>query len=383
MGMDVVVIEGARTPMGRYLGSLRERSAAELGVTAAGEAMRRSKVPPGEFDHAIFGNVLQTSGDAPYLARHIGLRAGLPIEAGALTVNRLCGSGMQAVISGAQMLLLNEADMVLAGGTEAMSQAPHVVRGLRNGLRLGDARLEDSLQVALMDTYSGCTMAATAENLARRYGITREEQDLYALRSQRAAAEAREGLREEMVAVDGLEGDEHPNPGTTLEALSKLRPAFPGNSTVTAGNACGMVDGATALVLANSAKAEELGLEPLGKILSWAVVGVPPEVMGLGPVPAAREALARAGLRLEDMDLTEVNEAFAAQYLAVERELGLERERTNVNGGAIALGHPFGSTGARLVLTLLYELRRRRRRYGLASACIGGGQGIAMVVEGP
>ncbi|MBI4344535.1 MAG: acetyl-CoA C-acyltransferase [Euryarchaeota archaeon] len=381
MGMEVLVIEGARTPMGRYLGRLRERSAVELGVAAAEEAVRRSRVPRGEFNHAIFGNVLQTSGDAPYLARHIGLRAGLPIEAGALTVNRLCGSGMQAVISGAQMLLLGEADTVLAGGTEAMSQAPHVVRGLRNGLRLGDARLEDSLQVALMDTYSGCTMATTAENLARRYGITREEQDRYALRSQRAAAEAKGKLREEMAAVDGLEEDEHPNPGTTLEALSKLRPAFPGNSTVTAGNACGMVDGATALVLASSGRAEELGLGPLGRIVSWAVVGVEPTMMGIGPVPAAREALARAGLRLEDMDLVEVNEAFAAQYLAVERELDLERERTNVNGGAIALGHPFGSTGARLVLALLYELRRRRGRYGLASACIGGGQGIAMVVE--
>lgn len=381
MGMDVVVIEGARTPMGRYLGRLRERSAAELGVAATEEAVRRSAVPKEEFDHAIFGNVLQTSGDAPYLARHIGLRSGLPVEAGALTVNRLCGSGMQAVISGAQMLLLGEADMVLAGGTEAMSQAPHVVRGLRTGLRLGDARLEDTLQVAFMDTYSGCTMAATAENLARRYEITREEQDLYALRSQKAAAEARERLREETVAVDGLEGDEHPNPGTTMEALSRLRPAFPGNSMVTAGNACGMVDGATALVLASSNGVEELGIEPLGRIVSWAVVGVSPEVMGLGPVPAARQALARAGLRLDDMDLIEVNEAFAAQYLAVERELGLERERTNVNGGAIALGHPFGSTGARLILTLLYELRRRRKRYGLASACIGGGQGIAMVVE--
>jgi acetyl-CoA acetyltransferase family protein len=388
---DVFIIGGARTPMAEYAGALRDVSALELGAIASRAALDRTAVKPEWVDHAIFGNVLQTSADAIYGARHVALKAGLPIETPALTVNRLCGSGIQAVVSAAHLIRLGEAHVVLAGGIESMSQAPHVIRGLRSGLRLGQGRLEDSLWEALYDPQCGCTMAATAENCAAKFGISREAQDAYALRSQQLAARAwREGrFAEEVVPVETKSGkgvrivaeDDHKRPETTIEDLAALPPAFSKQGCVTAGNASGIVDGGAALLVASGEAATRFGVQPMGRLMAWAASGVEPSIMGMGPVPATRSALARSGLTLEDLDLIEVNEAFAAQYLAVEQELGLARDKVNVNGGAIALGHPLGMTGARLLLTLLLELRRRRKRYGLATACIGGGQGIAAIVE--
>ncbi|HEV8522913.1 MAG TPA: acetyl-CoA C-acyltransferase, partial [Terriglobales bacterium] len=329
-----------------------------------------------------------------YGARHVALRAGLPIETPALTVNRLCGSGMQAIVTAAQMIQLGEARTVLAGGMESMSQAPHVIRGARWGFGLGEGKMEDSLMVALLDSYCGLYMANTAELYAEQMGITREMQDELALRSQQSADAAYKACRikEELVAVplrnkkgdptgEMFTEDDHRRSDTTLETLAKLKPAFGKNGTVTAGNASGIVDGGAAVVVTSLADAEKRGLTPLGRIVSWGIAGVEPKIMGRGPVPATRIALEKAGLKLEDIDLIEVNEAFAAQYLAVEKELGLDRSKVNVNGGAIALGHPLGATGTRLVITLLHELRRRKGKYGLATACIGGGQGIAMIVE--
>jgi acetyl-CoA acetyltransferase family protein len=391
MTEEVFIVNGARTPMTDYVGALKDVSALELGAIAARGAMERSGVRPDWIDHTIFGNVLQTSADAIYGARHVALKAGVPVEVPALTVNRLCGSGLQAAVSAAQHILLGEAGIVLAGGTESMSQAPHVIRGLRGGLKLGQGTLEDSLWAALLDTHCGCTMAGTAENCAAKYGITREEQDCYALRSQQLADRAwREGrLAEEIVPVeiktrkgtDVVSRDDHMRPETTIEVLAKLPPAFSKNGCVTAGNASGIVDGAAALVLATKRSVDARGLKPIGKLVAWATVGVEPTLMGMGPAPATRKVLEKTGLTLDDIDLIEVNEAFAAQYLAVEKDLGLDRNKVNVNGGAIALGHPLGMTGARLVLTLLLELRRRGARRGLATACIGGGQGIAAIVE--
>jgi acetyl-CoA acetyltransferase family protein len=348
-------------------------------------------VAPEAIDHTVIGNAMQTSADAIYCARHVALKAGVPLDKPALTVNRLCGSGIQSIISGAQMIQLDEAETVLAGGTESMSQAPHVIRGARWGFKLGEGKLEDSLMASLMDSYCGFYMAQTAENLARRFEIPREEQDAFAMLSQQRAAAAWDAGRfsDEVVPVEiqGRKGttlfekDDHLRPDTTLEGLAKLKPAFSRDGFVTAGNASGIVDGAAAVIIASEEAAGRLEVKPLGRIVSWATAGVPPEIMGIGPVPASRAALERAGLSLPDIDLVEVNEAFAGQYLAVEQELGLDRERTNVNGGAVALGHPLGASGTRLVLTLLLELQRRGRKYGLATACIGGGQGIAMIVE--
>jgi len=377
--------------MADYTGKLKDFSALDLGAIAASAAMERTHVAPAVVDHVVFGNVLQTSADAVYGARHVGLKAGLPIEVPALTVNRLCGSGIQAAISGGQMIRLGEADVVLTGGMESMSQAPHVIRGLRSGLRLGQGQLEDTLWSALLDTHCGCTMAATAENCAAKYGVSRQEQDGYALRSQRLAAAAWNAGRfdDEVVAVeiksrkgvDVFARDDHMRPDSTLEGLAKLPAAFSKNGCVTAGNASGIVDGGAALLLASDAGVKAHGLKPLAKLTHWATVGVDPTLMGMGPVPATRRVLERAGLSLSEIDLIEVNEAFAAQYLSVEKELGLDRDRVNVNGGAIALGHPLGMTGTRLLLTLTLELRRRGLKRGLATACIGGGQGIAAVVE--
>ncbi len=388
---DVLILGGVRTPMADYVGALKGFTAIELGALASRAALDRTAVQPAWVDHVVFGNVMQTSADAVYGARHVGLRAGLPIETPALTVNRLCGSGIQAAVSGAQMIQLGEAGIVLTGGMESMSQAPHVIRGLRNGLKLGQGKLEDSLWESLVDPYCGCTMAATAENCARKYGITREEQDRYAIRSQQLAnAGWIEGrLAEEVVpveiktrkGVDLFAEDDHRRPDTTLEALAKLPTAFSKDGFVTAGNASGIVDGGAALVLASRAAVEARGLKPLGRLVGWATAGVEPSLMGMGPVPATRKLLERTGLGLDDLDLIEVNEAFAGQYLAVEKALGLDRNRVNVNGGAIALGHPLGMTGTRLLLTLLLELRRRGATRGLATACIGGGQGIAALVE--
>ena len=388
---DVVILAGARTPMARYCGAFKDVSAIDLGAHAAREALRRAGTDPAEVDHVIFGNVMQTSSDAIYGARHVGLKAGVKTETPAVTVNRLCGSGLEAIAQAAQRILLGEAKLVLAGGMENMTQAPHVVRGARTGLRLGEGKLEDSLWTGLTDTYCGFSMAETAENLAAECGITRQASDEYALRSQQAADGAYKSCRmkEEIVAVEVKEGrktklvteDDHRRPDTTMDTLASLPPAFRKDGIVTAGNASGIVDGGAAVVVTDAKTAKERGWKPMGRIVSWGVCGVEPRIMGIGPVPATQQALQRAGLKLEQMDLIEVNEAFAPQYLAVEKALGLDRERTNVNGGAIALGHPLGATGTRLALTLLYELRRRNARYGLATACIGGGQGIAMIVE--
>lgn len=391
---DIAIVSGARTPMGRYCGKLRDFTAMELAAIASKCAIQRAGLEPAAFDHAVFGNAQQTSGDALYGARHVALQAGLRIETPALTVNRLCGSGMQAIVNGAQMLQLGEAKLVLAGGMESMSQAPHVIRGARWGLGLGEGKMEDSLMVALLDTYCGLYMANTAELYAEQQGITREAQDEFAMRSQATADAAYKAgrLQEEIVPVqlrdkrgnptgETFSDDDHRRPQTTLEGLAKLKPAFGKNGTVTAGNASGIVDGGAAVVLMPIEEAQRRNLKPLGRIVSWGIAGVEPRVMGRGPVPASRMALEKAGLKLDDIHLIEVNEAFAAQYLAVEKELGLDRNKVNVNGGAIALGHPLGATGTRLVITLLYELRRRKKKYGLATACIGGGQGIAMIVE--
>jgi acetyl-CoA acyltransferase 2 len=387
----IALVNGARTPMGEYNGGLKDISAIDLGVIAAKAAIERSKVNPADIDHVVMGNVLQTSADAIYGARHVGLKAGIPKDVPALTVNRLCGSGIQSVINASEMLLLGESTMTLAGGMESMSQAPHVIRGARSGFRLGEGKLEDSLMMALLDSYCGLQMAQTAEKLGRTYGITREEWDAFALRSQQAAGEAaRRGIfKEEIVPVEikshkgstFFATDDHARPDTTSEGLAKLRPVFSKDGFVTAGNASGIVDGAAAFIVTTVETARERHLPILGRIISWAVFGVEPDIMGIGPAPAIRGALEAAHLRLEDMSFVEVNEAFSGQYLAVEKELKLDRSKVNVNGGAIALGHPLGASGTRLLLTLLLQLRRAGGRYGIASACIGGGQGIAMIVE--
>jgi len=377
--------------MARYTGVFSDVSAIELGVHATKAAVERSGVDPGDFDHVVFGNVLQTSADAIYGARHVGLKAGLKTETPAVTVNRLCGSGIESIAQAAQRLLLGEATMVVAGGMENMTQAPFVIRGARTGLKLGSAVLEDFLFVGLTDSYCGLPMAVTAEKLAAQAGITRNDADSYALRSQQAAdAAAKAGVfSEEIVPVEVKQGrklivvseDDHRRPETTMETLSKLSPSFQKEGIVTAGNASGIVDGAAAVVVTREKTAKERGLKPLGRVVSWAAVGVDPTIMGIGPVPSTRKALELAGLKLDQIDRVEVNEAFAAQYLAVEKELGLCRDKTNVNGGAIALGHPLAASGTRLVITVLNELRRKGLKYGLATACIGGGQGIAMIVE--
>jgi len=386
---EIVILNGARTPMAEYNGHFADITAIDLAVIAAKEALSRSNTPPDQIDHVIVGNALQTSGDAIYGARHVGLKAGVPKEVPALTLNRLCGSGIQSIISGAEQILLGESETVLAGGMENMSQAPHVIRGARKGLRLGQGTLEDSLMVALLDSYSGYYMAQTSDNLARKYDISREEQDRYALQSQKRAAAAWDSCRlsEEVVPVEvGKKGekvskDDHIRSDTTLEGLARLKPAFAKDGFVTAGNASGIVDGAAMVVVTSADRARETGRKAAGRILSWGVSGCDPDIMGIGPVPASKIALKKAGLGIGDMDLIEINEAFAGQILAVIKELGIDQEKLNVNGGAIALGHPLAASGTRLVLTLLYELRRRNKRYGLASACIGGGQGIAMIVE--
>ena len=389
MSKNVYILGGARTPMTQHVGALKDFSAIELGAIASKAALERTGTGPGSVDHVVFGNVQQSSVDAHYGARHVGLRAGLPIEVPALTVNRLCGSGIQAVLSGAQQIQLGEAGVVLAGGMESMSQVPHVIRGARSGFKLGQGKLEDWLWEGLTDPYAGCSMAITAENCAAKYGITREQADCYALRSQQLAHEAWTSgiMKDEVVPVEIktrkgvalVEQDDHMRPETTIEILTKLPAVFKKDGVVTAGNASGIVDGAAALVIAGEDAAKTS--KPLGRIVSSATVGVEPTLMGMGPAPAIRKALEKAKLQLADIDLIEINEAFAVQYLACEKELGLDREKVNVNGGAIALGHPLGASGARLLLTLLLELRRRGKKYGVASACIGGGQGIAMIIE--
>lgn len=391
---EVVFLSGKRTPFGTFGGSLQALSATDLGALSAKSAVEAAEIEPAQVGHVFYGNALQTSADAIYLARHVGLRAGVPEEVGALTVNRLCGSGFQAVVSGAQEILLGETDVALCGGTESMSQAPHVVRGARWGrLRLGPAgqQFQDSLWEALTDSNCGLTMAQTAEKLAERYGVTREEADQVAASSHRRAKEAWDGGRCDAevapVTVRTRKGerlfdaDEHIRPDTTVEGLARLRPYFKKDGLVTAGNASGIGDGAASMVLADRGWAEANGATPIGRLVSWGFAGVDPKIMGIGPAPAARAALAKAELELGEIDLVEINEAFAPQYKAVEKELGLDPERTNVNGGAIAITHPLAASGARITLHLLHELRRRGARYGLGAACIGGGQGGAVVVE--
>jgi acetyl-CoA C-acetyltransferase len=388
----VYIIAGARTPVGVLQGSLSDITATDLGVVAAKGALDRSRVDPQLIDQVVMGNVIQTSKDAIYFARHVALKAGLPIETPALTVNRLCGSGLQAIVNAAQMLLLGEGQIALAGGAENMTQAPHVLRGARFGYKLGQSpQLEDSLWEALIDTYVGCGMAITAENLAEKYGLSREEVDAYALRSQQAARHAQQvgWLAEEIVPVTVK--DRKGNPieitqdegirDTSMEALAKLPSRFRKGGVVTPGNASGINDAGACVVLATRDAVQQHNLKPMARLVSWGIVGVPPDIMGIGPAPAIRQALKRADLTLNDLDRVEVNEAFAAQYLAVEKDLGLVRDKTNVNGGAISIGHPLAASGARLTITLLHELQRNSLKYGAASLCIGGGQGIAAIFE--
>ena len=391
---DVVFLSGVRTGYGTFGGSLKGLSATKLGAIAAEHAIAQCGVPPEQFDHCVFGNAQQTSADAIYLARHVALQAGLPIETPAVTVNRLCGSGFESIIQGARQILLDESNVVLAGGTESMSQAPHVVRGARWGIRLGPAtQFEDTLWEALSDPQCGFSMAETAENLAEKHALDRRDVDAVAVRSQQRAAKAwKESVFEdEVIAVpiknrktkkmEDWRVDEHMRPDTTIDVLAKLPPYFKKDGVVTAGNASGICDGGAATVIAGEDFASQHGLKPMGRLVAWALAGVEPKYMGIGPVPASQKALATAGMSLEDMDLVEVNEAFAAQYLSVDRELGLDPEKTNVHGGAIAIGHPLASTGTRITLHLLHALRRAGKQFGLGTACIGGGQGAAVIVE--
>ena len=396
MSREIRILGGARTAMAEYVGTsgggkLKDLSAIQLGALATAEALKRCDLEASRVDHVVMGNVMQSSVDGIYGARHVALHAGIPVEVPALTVNRLCGSGLQSVVSGSQMIQLREAEVVVAGGMENMSQCPHVIRGAREGFHLGGGELEDTLMASLMDPYCGLYMAQTAERLADQYEISRQDQDDFALvsnqRARDAVAEGRFADEIFPVEVKGrrqtitVEVDDHMRPDTSIEALAKLRPAFGKEGSVTAGNASGIVDGAAAVVLAASDGSTAEGRPYLGKVLGWHAVGVDPSIMGIGPAPAIRGVLEKQGLTIGDVDLFEINEAFAAQYLAVEKELALDRERCNVNGGAIALGHPLGMTGTRLILTVLHELRRRGGRYGVASACIGGGQGIAVLLE--
>jgi acetyl-CoA acetyltransferase family protein len=391
---DIVFLAGKRTPFGTFGGTLKDFSATDLGVIASEAALSESGVAVDQIGHVVFGNALQTSADSIYLARHVGLRAGVPQSVPAVTVNRLCGSGFQAIIDGAMEIMLGESNACLVGGAESMSQAPHVVRGARFGsLRLGESQqyFEDLLWQALTDTFCGLSMAQTAEKLGEKYGVTREESDEIAFQSQQRAKAAWDAGRFTAevapVTVKTRKGetqfaaDEHMRPETTREALAGLKPYFRKDGFVTAGNASGIGDGAAALVIADGEWARANGLEPIGRLVSWGLAGVDPDIMGIGPAPASRAALEKARMGLEQMDLVEVNEAFAPQLAAVARELGLDMAKTNVDGGAIALTHPLAASGARITVHLLHELRRRGARYGLGSACIGGGQGAAVVVE--
>ncbi len=389
---EVVFLAAKRTPFGTFGGSLKDLTATDLGVQASKAALAQAGVAAHHFGHVVLGNVAQTSTDAIYFSRHVGLRAGLPQSTPAVTVNRLCGSGFEAVIQGAMHLLTGQAEVVLTGGAESMSQSPLVLRGTRWGHPLGKVpALEDYLWSALTDTWAGMPMALTAEKLGAQYRITQDEVDEYAVLSQRRWAAAHEAgrLREELAPLEvpsrkgpvAFETDEHPRPGTTVEQLRKLPKVFQKDGLIHAGAASGIADGAGSLVLATRAFADRHRLKPLARLVNWGFAGVDPTVMGIGPALAFRNALDRASARLADFDLFEVNEAFSPQYLAVEKELGLPRDLTNVDGGAIALGHPLAASGARITMHMIYELRRRGGRYALGGACIGGGQGIALIVE--
>lgn len=389
---EVVIASAVRTPIGSLSGALGQIPASDLGALVIKEAIKRAGIDPQQVDEVILGNVLQ-GGQGQNPARQAAIKAGLKNEVPSWTLNKLCGSGLKSIIAAVQAILAGDAEIIVAGGMESMSTAPYVLPKARQGYRMGNGEIVDSMVYdGLTDAFHGIHMGMTAENVAELYGITREEQDNYALQSQnRAEAAIRSGkFTEEIVPVlipqrkgepISFEQDEFPRFGLTYDALAKLRPAFKKEGSVTAGNASGINDGAAAFVIMSKAKAIELGIEPLATIKSWASAGVDPKLMGTGPIPASRKALDRAGLKVEDMDLVEANEAFAAQALAVIRELGLQPEKTNVNGGAIALGHPIGASGARILVTLLHEMKRQNVKRGLATLCIGGGQGIAMVVE--
>ncbi|MDQ0351805.1 acetyl-CoA acetyltransferase family protein [Alkalibacillus filiformis] len=388
----VYLIDGARTPFTAFGGSFVNTDAVELGTTTAKAALERSNVQASDVDHVIYGNVIHSGKNAAYLARHIGLYSGVPQEVPALMLNRLCGSGLQSVVTSAQHIKLGEAGIVLAGGSDNMSQSPFSNFKQRfNGVKMGNMQFEDMLQATLTDQYTGNGMGMTAEKLADIHNLSREEQDAYSVQSHERATRAVEyGYFEEEIAPVTLKTrkgevevtqDEHIKPDSTLETLGKLKPVFKQDGTVTAANSSGINDGAVSVVVAGEEVVNDHDLTPMAEIKSWSVAGVDPTIMGIGPVPAIKQALERANLTIEDMDLVEVNEAFAAQYLAVEKELGLDRNKTNVNGGAIALGHPVGASGTRVLLSAAYELKRREGRYAVVSLCIGGGQGIAMVIE--
>lgn len=388
----IFVVAGSRTPFGAFGGGLKDITATDLTVIAGSGALQASGIKKEDVDHVVIGNVAQSAADAPYLARHVGLKMGLPVAVPAYNVNRLCGSGFQSWVNAAQMILTGEAQCVLAGGVEQMSQIPYVARNVRfNGLRMGPGELEDSLNSSLTDAYAGTPMAITAENLGEKYDITREACDRFSIRSQeRCKAAMDKGIFAQEITPVKIETkkgtleiskDEHPKPDATYDKISTMKPLFKKDGLVTAATASGIVDGAAATMICSESFVKAKGLKPLAQIISYASVGCEPKIMGIGPAGAARKALAKAQMDLKQMDLVEVNEAFAAQYLAVEKELGLNPEITNVNGGAIAIGHPLGASGARIMNHLVFELARRNKKYALGSACIGGGQGIAIIIE--
>ena len=389
---EVVIVSAVRTPIGAYGGSLKDISAVQLGTIVAKEALKRANVEATIVDEVIFGNVLQ-AGLGQNVARQVAVHAGIPVEVPSFTVNKVCGSGLKSVALAAQAIMAGEADVILAGGTENMSQAPYLLKSARWGQRMGDGVIEDYMvNDGLWDVFNDTHMGVTAENIAEKYSFTREEQDNVALMSQNRAEEAIKNgkFKDEIVAVEVpqrrkdplvVDTDEFPRFGSTMEALGKLRPAFKSDGTVTAGNASGINDGAAAFIIMSKEKAEELGLSPLATIASYASAGVDPSVMGTGPIPATKKALAKIDMTVDDLDLVEANEAFAAQALSVIKELNLDVKKTNVNGGAIALGHPIGASGARTLVTLLYEMKKRDAKNGLTTLCIGGGQGIAMIVK--
>lgn len=389
---EVVIVSAVRTPIGAFGGSFKDVSAVKLGAVVVKEALARANVKPELVDEVIFGSVLQ-AGLGQNVARQVAIAAGIPNEVPSMTINKVCGSGLKTVILGAQAIMTGDADIIVAGGTENMSMAPYVLPNARWGYRMGDGAIIDYMvHDGLTDIFNNYHMGITAENIAEQWNITREEQDKFALESQQRAERAiKEGrFKDEIVPVEVpqkkgdpiiVDTDEHPRFGTTLEALAKLKPAFKKDGTVTAGNASGINDGAAAVVLMSKEKAEELGIKPLVTIVSYASAGVDPKIMGYGPVPASQKALAKANMTIEDIDLVEANEAFAAQALAVMKGLGLDPEKTNVNGGAIALGHPIGCSGTRILVTLIHEMIKRDAKTGLATLCIGGGQGTALIVK--
>ncbi len=388
---EVVVLSGVRTAIGTYGGSLKDKPPSELGAAVVREAVKRAAIQPGDVGHVVFGNVIHTDVHDMYLARVAAINGGLPVETPAFTLNRLCGSGLQALVSAAQTIYMGDTKVAVAGGAEVMSRGQYWAQGARWGLRMGDGKLIDAMVGALTDPFDDCHMGITAENVAAKWGITRQQQDELALRShQRAAAAIKAGyFKEQILPIESkvrgntvvFDTDEHVKADTSLEKLARLRPAFKGDGSVTAGNAAGVNDAAAAVVLMEAGEAQQRGLKPLGRLVAYAHAGVEPKYMGIGPVPAVKKLLERANLTVKDLDVIELNEAFAAQALAVIQELDLPLERTNPNGSGVSLGHPIGATGCILVVKALYELRRTGGKYALVTMCIGGGQGIAAIFE--